>query len=109
MLFYLYVFLCSACTRAQAFIFHNQAEGEALEGTWVSLAKLTFSMEVEQLQRWSSTEFLALFAQEFGAFHRLRLEKRVIRATSVQGNLSFSIATMTQYDLAHDVTKMNPF
>lgn len=60
--------------KAQASIFHNQAVDEPLEGMWVSLAKL--SMEVEQLQKWSPTEFLALFSEEFGAFHRLRLEKK---------------------------------
>lgn len=30
---------------AQAFIFHSQAKGEALEGTSVSLAKLAFGVE----------------------------------------------------------------
>ena len=64
--------------RAQAFIFHNQAEVKGLEGMWVSLAEITFTVEVEQLQRCSSTEFLALFSEEFSAFHRLRLEKGLL-------------------------------
>lgn len=73
----------------------------------ISLAKLTFRMDVEQLQNLSSTEFLALFSEDFGAFHKLRLEKSVIKDWSLAWKFSFSIGTMTQYDLAHDVTNMN--
>lgn len=108
MLFYLQVFPCSAFTsKGKAFIFHNQAEDGALEGTSISLAKLTFRMDAEQLQNLSPTEFLALSSEEVGAFHKLRLEKSVIKAWSLAWKSSFSIGTMTQYDLAHDVTNMN--
>lgn len=108
MLFYLLVFPCSAFTsKGKAFIFHNQAEDGALEGMSISLAKLTSHIDVEQLQNLSPTEFLVLSSEEFGAFHKLRLEKSVIKAWSLAWKFSFSIGTTIQYDLAHDVTNMN--
>lgn len=47
-----------------------------------------------------------ILSEEFGAFHKLRLEKNVNKACSLAWKSSFGIGTRTQCDLACDVMNM---